>query len=385
MKSFNIYNGGVKLLFGLNRVSELKTYLRDHERLLIITGRRSAKVSGALDDIVKVLDELGIEYDVYDRVKANPDTSIIRGIVETYRSENYDGFIAIGGGSVIDAAKAARVVVSGGGDIMDYLYHRRKVPSNQVFLLAVNLTHGTGSEIDRYSVVSVPEKKHKIGFSAGYPSVSLDDPKYTRTLPVNQTIYTSLDAFAHAVESSTSTLSSPYIILLSRDAVEKITTYLPKTLENPGNLEYRYWLLYASMIAGISIDHGVTHLGHGLEHVLSALNPDLPHGAGLAILYKVLIKIFYTYDPSTMSILLRPLHEELKPSREYSGEAQKAFNEFLEEIGFHETLSDYGFSRDDIALITRLFMEDPMYKRYHRLSPFKITSELVKEILENII
>jgi alcohol dehydrogenase len=385
MKPFNIYNGGVKLFFGVNRLDEVKPLLRGFRKLLIVTGRRSAKVSGALDDIVNLLNSLGIGYEQYDRVKPNPDKYVVEEIAEVYRSGGFDGFVAIGGGSVIDSAKAARVVVSGGGSIEDYLYHRRRIPEKQPFLLAVNLTHGTGTEIDRYSVVSIPEKREKIGFGAGYPTASIDDPRYTLTLPRNQTIYTSIDAFAHSVESSTSILASPYTELLSSEAIRLIVEYLPKTLSDPKNIEYRYWLLYASMIAGISIDHGVTHLGHGLEHVLSGINPSLPHGAGLAILYKSLIKIFYQHNPETMAKLLKPLDPGLRPILDDSVKAQKAYNRFLERIGFDESLSSYGFGRDDIGEIVKLYMDYPIYRRYRRLSPFKITREMVRNIIDEVL
>ncbi len=385
MKSFNVYNGGVKLLFGVNRLKELKRFLHGLSNVLIVTGRSSARISGALGGITGLLDELGIGYEHYDRVKPNPDKYVIEEIVETYRGGGFDGFVAIGGGSVIDSAKAARVVVAGGGVIEDYLYRRRSVPEDKPFLLAVNLTHGTGTEIDRFSVVSIPEKREKLGFGAGYPNVSIDDPRYTRTLPRSQTIYTSMDAFAHSVESATSILASPYTELLAGEAIKYIVEYLPKALRNPSNIGYRYWLLYASMIAGISIDHGITHLGHGIEHVLSAINPRLPHGAGLAILYKSLIRIFYKHIPVTLAKILKPLDPSLKPKPEDSEKALKAYLEFLERIGFDENLGTYGFGRDDIGEIVKLYMDHPVYRRYHRLSPFKIDRSMVREVIEEVL
>lgn len=381
LESFKIYNGGVKLYFGRDVVSRIKRYLKQYKNLLIVTGRKSATISGALPDVSRILDELGIDYRVYSGVRANPDTSIVEGIVEEYRGYGSDGFIAIGGGSVIDAVKAARAVIAGGGRIEDYLLGGRKPPVNQPFLLAVNLTHGTGTEIDRYSVVTITREKLKIGFSAGYPDISIDDPYYTRTLPRNQTIYTSLDAFAHAVESATSTLSSPYTRLLAREAVKLIVEYLPRSLEDPGDLEARYWLLYASMIAGIGIDHGATHLGHGLEHVLSGFNPDLPHGAGLGILYRKLIEVFYQYFPETLAEILKPLNENLKPRSEDAVKARRAYEEFLERIGFSEKLRDYGFDEDIVGEAASFYMENPVMRKYHGLSTIRVTRDLVKNIL----
>ncbi len=236
MIKFNVYNGGVKLYFGLNTIDNASKYLTGFKKLIIVTGKRSAKISGALDDILKILDEKGIEYSIYNKIRPNPITDNVRGLAEKYKAEEAEGFIAIGGGSIIDAVKAARAVISGGGDIVEYLEGKRPIPENQPFLLAINLTHGTGTEIDKYAVVTILETKEKIGFAPGYPTVSIDDPRYTVTLPRNQTIYTSIDALAHAVESATSVYASPYTYLLAAEAVKYIVAYLPRALKNPSDI-----------------------------------------------------------------------------------------------------------------------------------------------------
>ncbi len=381
MEEFMVYNGGVKLFFGSGVIGRAGGYVRGKKKVLIVTGKRSAEVSGALGDVKSILEEQGVDYCIYKGVKPNPDAGVVHGIVDEYKRCGAEGFVAIGGGSVIDSVKAAAVVLSGGGSVTDYLFRRRSIPSSKPFIMAVNLTHGTGTEIDRFAVVTVPEEKLKLGFGPGYPDVSVDDPRYTVTLPRNQTIYTSIDALAHSIESSTSRLSSPYTRLLGREAAHIILEYLPKTLSEPGNVEYRYWLLYASMIAGISIDHGITHLGHGLEHALSGFQPSLPHGAGLAILYRKLVEIFYTYYPETMYQILKPLDPTLKPDSSDAVKAQRVFNEFLEKIGFREALRDYGFDEDLIREVAEFYVENEWMKRYHNLSTIGVTRELVENIL----
>lgn len=382
---FQVYNGGVKLFFGVKAIDKVERFISTHRKALLVTGRRSAKISGALDDVINILDRLSIEYTIYNDIKPNPVVENVEGIVGAYREFGAEAIIAVGGGSIIDAAKAARLVISGGGEVVDYLYGKRPYPEKLPFLLAVNLTHGTGTEIDRYAVVSIVETKEKIGISAGYPNVSVDDPRYTVTLPRNQTIYTSIDAFAHAVESATSTYASPYTWMLAEEAIKYIVKHLPRALEKPDDLEAKYWLLYASMIAGISIDHGVTHIGHGLEHVFSGFNPNLPHGAGLAILYKALLQFFYKLNPEVMARILKPLDPELKPRSEDADKAQKAYNEFLENIGFAETLSTYGFGTDDVKEAVRFFYEHDRMKRYHELSPNLPNREDMEKWLVSLI
>ncbi len=381
MEKFTIHNGGVKLFFGFKVIGETRKYLNGQSRLLIVTGRRSGEISGALPDVKALLEDVGIEYCIHRGVRPNPDADTIDSIVQSYGECGAKGIIAVGGGSVIDSAKAAAVVAEDGGPITDYVLGRRPLPKHKPFLYAVNLTHGTGSEIDRFSVVTIPELRLKLGFGPGYPDVSVDDPRYTLTLPRNQTIYTSIDALAHGIESSTSRLSSPYTRLLGGEAARLVFKYLPLALSEPGNVEYRYWLLYASMIAGISIDHGITHLGHGLEHALSGYNHDLPHGAGLAILYKKLVEIFYTYYPEIMHGIMKNLDPGLKPRSEHAVRAREAYNRFLEGIGFKETLRSYGFDEDLVREVAEFYVSNRWMRRYHNLSTIPVTRGLVENIL----
>lgn len=384
LKTFTIYNGGVKLFFGLNVVEKMSSVIEDSSRILVVMGKRSARLSGAYDDVINVLKNKGSTIEVWDRAEPNPTDKLVEELKEVLNG-GFQYVVAVGGGSVIDLAKASRVLYSCGGSVRDYLYGVRRVCSDlKPHLIAVNLTHGTGSEIDRYSVVTIIDTREKIGFNAGYPYASFDDPRYTASLSRDQTIYVTMDAFAHAVESATSKFSSPYTALLARETIELIVKYLPKTLEKPTEVKYRYWLMYASMLAGIGIDHGVTHLGHGLEHVLTGLNPNLPHGAGLAILFKELISLIYKVDPETMCRILKPLEPELTPNPSDAERAKRAYARFLENIGFHETLSDYGFSTDSIKEIQEQYSKLAP-KRYEPLSPLEVKPEEVAEIVSALL
>ncbi len=387
LRRFQVYSGGVKLFFGVNALDDARDFFRGRgvDKFLIVTGRKSARISGALDDIVSVLKEIGVDHSVFNGINPNPTIDDVKRIVEAYKESESSGFIAIGGGSVIDATKIARSLMVCGGDPRKYLYGEEKCIVDKPLLYVVNLTHGTGTEIDRWAVATIPETNEKLGMEAGYPNISIDDPRYTTTLPLNQTIYVTLDAFAHAVESATSYRSSPYTILLDSEAIKYIVAYLGKALDKPSDVEARYWLLYASMLAGISIDHSGTHLGHALEHILSGLEPKLPHGAGLGILYRELMEYFYKVNPETMSRILKPLDPSLRPIVEDAAKAREAYNKFLEEIGFKERLSDYGFSRDDIRDIVKMATENKVFKNWIASSPVKVSREDIASIIENIL
>ena len=382
--TFRVYNGGVNLVFGVNGLAELKNVLSSMRRPVIVTGRRSAVESGALAEVTKVLEESGVSYVVYDRATPNPTLQQAEELAEYYRSEGGMEFIAIGGGSVIDLAKSARVLVAGGGSVREYFYGLRQAPREKPLLFVVNTTHGTGSEVDRFAVLTDEGELEKRGFPAGYPDYGVDDPRYTLTLPVNQSVYTSIDALSHAIEAATSRASSPYTELLSVEASRRVFEYLPRVVGNPRDLEARYWLLYASMLGGIAIDHSLTHLGHGLEHVLSAYNPRLPHGAGLALVHAKLIEYIYKARPETTWRILSAVDPGLRPRSEDAQRAASAFKGFLERVGFSEGLGDYGFTPGEVERLFKSVVSRKSMKRYVELAPFEVTEGLLSEVASGL-
>ena len=379
LHKFMVRTGRTRVYFGPESMSELNEWIKNFDRVFIITGKKSAKITGALDDVLSILSNHNIKYELFDKVFPNPTASLVNEASEHAWRFGADAVIAIGGGSVIDTAKLVSIIVKCGGRAEDYVRSVRKA-FDSIPLAAINLTHGTGSEVDRYAVVTIEETHEKVGVASEYmyPSISIDEPKYLTTLPRNQTVYTALDAFYHAIESATSNASSPYTLMLSEEAVRLIVKWLPIALNEPKNIEARYWLLYASMIAGISIDHGRTHIVHAVEHALSGLKPRLAHGAGLAIIGPQAIKYIYESVPDKMYRLLRYIDPELEPKSEHADKAAKAITKFQQSIGFSEKLRDYGFRKEDFNEVSKLVFTAMKY--ILRLAPFNVNEVIVKDI-----
>ncbi|MEM0226396.1 MAG: iron-containing alcohol dehydrogenase [Thermofilaceae archaeon] len=352
LKSFKYRYAGIELYFGPGAISGLEDWLKRHERVLIVTGRRSAKESGALDDALKILSRHGVAYEVFSDVTPNPWASQADRMAERAWSMGAEAILAIGGGSVIDAAKVAAMIAVSGGRASDYVYGRRRA-RGCLPVYAINLTHGTGTEVDRYSVLTVDETREKRGMVSIYPTASVDDPLYTLTLPRDQTIYVSLDVFYHAYESATQRDSPPIVELLSAEAVRLLGMWLPRAVENLNDLEARYWLLYASMLAGVAIDISGTHVNHLLEHELSGANPRLAHGCGLALLGPRVVYYTHKLAPQASAAVLRALEPSIRPVPDDAEKAMRVVKEFQESVGFRERLSDYGFSESDLRAIAR--------------------------------
>jgi len=281
---------------------------------LIITGKRSYKVSGAWDVVHEILENKEIEYGHYDKVVANPTVDIVQEAAEFGKEIGAKSVVGIGGGSVIDCSKAVATLLTNPNIDARRLYREKKFEKDAAPVFAINTTHGTGTEVDHFAVATIPEDNAKVSIAheSIYPKFSIDDPELTLNLPRNQTVYVTIDALSHALESMTTKLTSPFTVLLAKEASHKIFVHLPAVVNNLRDLEHRYWLLYASMLAGITLDNSRAHLAHALEHPISAVKPEVPHGLGLAILLPKVVSMAYRVYPSELAEVLRPIAPNLK-------------------------------------------------------------------------
>ena len=247
------------------------------------------------------------------------------------------------------------------------------------------MTHGTGTETNRFAVVTNLAKNFKpaIAYDCIYPMFAIDDPQLMTKLSPKQTRYVSIDAVNHVVEAATSTVASPYSITLAKQVIELVAKYLPKAIKNPDDLEARYFLAYAAMMGGVSFDNGLLHYTHALEHPLSAVKPDLSHGLGLAILLPAVIKTIYKDRPNVLADILAPIAPNLKPEAGDAEKAEKEVYEWLKSVDVPEKLTDMGFSADDVEKLTDLAFTTPSLDGLINIGPSGNSRELVRTIYQN--
>jgi len=293
--------------------------------------------------------------------------------------------IAIGGGSAIDAGKSAAILLANPGYDARALYEYRFVPSKAVPIAAINLTHGTGSETNRFAVVSILDKHYKpaIAYECIYPTWAIDDPELTVALPPNQTRYVSVDAVNHVIEAATTKVAGPFTALLGEETVRLVAKYLPSAIADGGDVTARYFLHYASMIAGVSFDNGMLHYTHALEHPLSAVKPDLAHGLGLAVLLPAVVRQIYAARPAVLADVLSPIVANLSGVPAEADAAADGVRGWLASVGIRERLGDLGLKRGDIAELTRLAFETPSLKGLLDMAPTEATPEVVRRIYED--
>ena len=378
-----------KVFFGVGAMHKIDDILKDLktkgvDKVIVISGKNAYKATGAWDIIEKSLKDNSVGYVNYDKVTPNPTTDGIDEAKKIALDFGAKAVIAIGGGSPIDTGKSVAILMDEKyqNKTADELYEYKFAPESAVPLVAVNLTHGTGTEANRFAVATVVKKDFKpaIAYDCIYPSYSIDDPKVCIKLSPKQTMYTSIDAINHVIEAATSKVASPYTATLAKETIRLVAKYLPLALKNPDDLEARYFLMYAALLGGICFDNGLLHYTHALEHPLSAVKHDLSHGLGLAILLPSVIKTIYPDKAATLADILEPIAPNLKGE---ASEAQKAAEEvekWLFEVGVKEKLSDMGYSNNDVEKLTNLAFTTPSLDGLLAIAPNEATKERVENI-----
>lgn len=349
--------------------------------VVILTGKAAYKKTGAWDVVEKALAENNIKYGLYDKITPNPEHKDVDEAVALGKEIGAKAVIGIGGGSPIDSAKSVAILLEYPEKTCSDLYELKFVPDKAVPTIAINLTHGTGTEVDRFAVVSIPEKEYKpaIAYDCIYPLYAIDDPGLMVSLPEYQTMAVSVDAINHVFEACTTVVANPFSILCAKETVRLVCKYLPKALKDGNDLEARYYLAYASMIAGTSFDNGLLHFTHALEHPLSAVKTNLTHGVGLGILLPSVVKYCFDAKKETIKDVFAPMFGEeidnITPDR-----ASELVREWLHSVGLTMTLKDEGFTADDLDKLTELAFTTPSLDGLLGCAPINATREIVRSI-----
>ena len=352
------------------------------DKVIVVSGKGAYKITGAWDYVEKALQKHGIGYVNYAKVTPNPTTHNIDEANQMASEFGAKAVIAIGGGSPIDTGKSVAILMENPGKTASQLYEFEFTPEEAAPIVAINLTHGTGTEVNRFAVATYPEKEFKpaIAYDCIYPSYAIDDPQLMTKLSKNQTLYTSIDAVNHVVEAATSKVASPYSISLAKETIRLVAKYLPKAIENLEDPEPRYFLLYASLLGGVGFDNGMLHYTHALEHPLSAVKPELSHGLGLAMLLPAVIKYIYKDKAATLADILEPIAPGLTGNPDEAEKAAKLVEKWLQSVGVTQKLADDGFCKDDVPKLVNLCFTTPSLDALLSIAPNNATKEVVEAI-----
>ena len=323
------------------------------EKVLLHFGGRSAEESGLLGRIRASLEAAGISWVELGGVRPNPEIGLVREGVALCKAEGVDWVLAVGGGSVIDSAKAIAVGAKADCDVWEFFETKRQ--TEDVLPFAVVLTiPAAGSEASKNAVVSNDELGRKTGYGndAQRPKLAFLNPELTFTLPTFQTAAGLTDMFCHLLERFFDDMGSvPVTDNLNLSLMKTIRAEAPRVLVDPENYDARANIMWAGMLC----HQGLAGVGrhedwatHGLEHELSAFDTSITHGAGLAVMFPAWMEYVHGENPARFAFYGREVFG-LVTSGDVESDALSAIDEtrsFFASLGMPTTLAELGFDEE---------------------------------------
>lgn len=279
-------------------------------RCLVVSGKNSARLSGALDDLDAVLKECGISYEVFDDIIPNPlmETCVTAG--RRAHEIGADFIIGIGGGSVLDSAKII-ALVAGNPTLTEETIYAGKWENAPLPLALIGLTAGTGSEVTKVAVMTNKDGlKKSIHDDVLYAQVAMGDPRYMESLPYEVTVSTAIDAFAHAFESYFSNKANEISQAVSIQCITSLWDHL-EALRDPNvslTLKQRQELYDASILGGLAICVTGTVFAHNVGYYLTEEH-HVPHGFACAVFAPDLLKHELKKEPEYTKAFLQRIQK----------------------------------------------------------------------------
>jgi phosphonate metabolism-associated iron-containing alcohol dehydrogenase len=337
----------VKITFGsgsLARLPELFAGLPGHVTL-VTDGGIMAEL-GIQERVKELLGDR--ELSIYDDVEPNPEVSQAQRAADFAREHGAEVILGIGGGSALDTAKIVAATVRNGGDVMAILDQQRTITEASLPTVMVPTTAGTGSEVTRWGSLWNHEKKLKFSMEGPgmYPTHALLDPDLTLSLPPVYTAATGMDALSHAMEAYWNRNANPISDVYALEAIRRIFEALPLVTNNPGNVQHRARMQYASLLAGLAFSNTKTAAAHSLSYPMT-LNFGVIHGQASSITLPALLKFNAEASLERMSALAKAVGGNSIDS------GARRIQVLLQRVGLKTSLSELGIDAEGIELCVR--------------------------------
>ena len=311
-----------------------------------MTGGYSARKSGLYDRVKGLLEKEGMETELFDKATPNPLTTTAMEGAEFAKKIGASVVIALGGGSVMDCAKAIAFMAENEGSVSDYIFGR-KTGAKALPLILVPTTCGTGSESNGFAVLTDPETgdKKSLRTPAIVAKASIVDPELMKTMPKKVLASVGFDALCHCIEAYTARRAQPLTDALALYAIPLIADNLVKLYKGEGDDESWAALTLGSTIGGMVINTAGVTLAHGMEHPVSG-KCNAVHGAGLAALTPVVIDAEYRGNRVKFGRVARILGGFT------AEDCAEKIRTLLEKIDLKVNLTDLGIRKEDIPWLT---------------------------------
>ena len=350
-----------EVIFGRRSLQQVgESCLRLGAKKVFIVSDPGVNEAGWLDQVVESCREVGLSYSCFSDITTNPkDYEAERGS-GCYKEQECDAIIGIGGGSVIDIAKAVAILATNGGKISDYEgVDRIEVPLPP--LVMAGTTAGSGSEVSQFSVIVNTEKKKKMTIVSKslVPDIAIIDPETLSTKSAHLTASTGLDVLTHAIESYVSIAATPMTDVHAKNAMKLVAENLRPSVASKLNSEAKEHMAMASLQAGLAFSNAILGAVHAMSHSIGGRYPML-HGDVNAVLLPYVMEFNLLAAPRRFQAIAELLGANitgLTPT-----EAGKMAIEYVKElsldIGAPQKLSEMGFEEEMIREISELALND---------------------------
>lgn len=353
------------LLSGKNCIKRHPRHLVHGKKCMIVTGRNSAVLSGALGDVCDVLNEKNVVYEIYNEVTGSMGISEIFALGAKMRESGIEYVIGIGGGTTLDVAKAAAVYAANDMPAMDI--YKEQYENDPLKVVCVPTTAGTGSDTTQYVMMSLDDVHKRRSFRSDkcFPYATFLDSRYTNTLPIEVTRHTAVDALCHAVESYLNNQASGFSDTVSLEAIRLIGSCKGALISGKVTEDDREKLLVAASSGGMAVAHTGLNVVHAMGHQLTC-EKEIPHGRANGALLIEFLAWMGKHDIMRAVDVVTAFDSDLS-----------SFKRFMDKI----VPTPEEFTESDIDL----FMKNSIVSTVRQNCPGEFTAEDERQIYENAL
>lgn len=383
MESFQ-FKCPTKILYGEDKSLSIHEILKEmgRNRVLLLTGKHF-KNSDYYKKIKQNIELAKIECLACSDTEPEPSVSLVDLLAQTVRRMDIDCIVAVGGGSVLDTAKAVSILRNNEGSAKDYMFGGKGTIINRgVPLICMPTTAGSGSEVTASSVLSDLENKTKASITHEYllPELAIIDPNLQMDMPMSVAASTGIDALTHAIEAFVSKHASPMSDLYAKEAISLIGSSIRKAVFFPENKESKGKMALASTLAAVAFMNGGLGAVHGISQAMGGV-AHVSHGVGNALMLSYVMEVNVKGNEEKFAQIAKLLgaNTEGLSTTEAAKKSVAMVKELVSDLGIPGSLKEVGVEKSMFSEIVKGTME------YRLLSqnPVPINETIVNAILQN--
>lgn len=363
MNSFSFPGVGA-ISFGVDRVEQLAddvSTLEEKAAEVVLISDAGVSKSGILDRVKSILERSGHDVIIFSHLKSEPRAKSVDEAAAIVRRCEKPCVVGVGGGSALDVAKLAAVIVRDNRPAEDYALCAHSFPKPALKRIMIPTTAGTGSEVTCNAIFKTREGRKVWAWGKELlPDLVILDPRLTISLPAYVTATSGLDALVHAIEACTSQHKNPFADVLGLHAIRLAKQHLMTAIEKPNDMTARSGMLLASTLAGLAFGTTGTAAAHSIGHALATI-ADIHHGRAVAIGLDAILEWNAEASPETFAAVAEALGSQRNPDA-----AAPAFRTLIEQTGIERSLADKKIDPETLATVMMAEENKPMIENNAR-------------------